>query len=76
MCAFERITSRILSEKAFLFGPLKEALGQKFDNDTSVEVFVHNWLHSRQPSLYDSGIKKLSNRWEKCVSKSGNYVEK
>jgi len=61
----------------YLFGPLKEALGRKrFDNDVAVETFMREWLVSQPPSFYDSGIKKLPIRWQKCVSKSGDYVEK
>lgn len=60
-----------------MFGPLKESLGgERFDNDNAVEVFVRNWLETRPSSFYDDGIKKLPVRWEKCVSKSGDYVEK
>lgn len=60
-----------------LFGPLKEALGgQRFDNDVAVEDFVRNWLMMQPSSFYDNGITKLPIRWEKCVMKSGDYVEK
>jgi len=60
-----------------LFGPLKEALGgQRFDDGVAVEAFVRNWLMSQPPSFYYNGIKKLPIRWEKCISKSGDYVEK
>jgi len=58
-----------------LFGPLKEAIGgQRFDDNVAVEV--RNWLVSQSPSFYDSGIKKLPICWEKCISKSGDYVDK
>ncbi|XP_057658478.1 histone-lysine N-methyltransferase SETMAR-like [Diorhabda carinulata] len=60
-----------------VFGPLKEALGgQKFHSDNEVEAYVRNWLQTRPDSFYLEGIKKLRIRWEKCVSKSGDYVEK
>lgn len=60
-----------------LFGPLKEALGgQKFHSDNEVEAYVRNWLQTRPDSFYVEGIKKLPMRWEKCISKSGDYVEK
>jgi len=60
-----------------LFGPLKEALGrQRFDDGVAVEAFVRNWLVSQPPSFYYNGIKNLLIRWEKCISKSGDYVEK
>lgn len=60
-----------------VFGPLKEALGgQKFHSDNEVEAYVRNWLQTRPDSFYLEGIKKLPIRWEKCVYKSGDYVEK
>lgn len=60
-----------------MFGPLKEALGgQRFDSDAEVEAYVHNWLQTRPGSFYMEGIGKLPIRWEKCVSKAGDYVEK
>jgi len=58
-----------------MFGPLKEALGwQRFGDDEQVGNFVRKWLQTR-PSFYDAGIKKLPIRWQKCIEKSGNYVE-
>lgn len=60
-----------------VFGPLKEALGgQKFNSDAEVEAYVRNWLQTRPASFYMEGIGKLPIRWEKCVSKAGDYVEK
>lgn len=60
-----------------LFGPLKEALGgQRFEDDEGVEGFVRNWLQTQPSSFFDAGIKKLPIRWEKCVTKAGDYVEK
>lgn len=60
-----------------LFGPLKETLGgQRFDSDQAVETFVLQWLRDRPKSFYDNGIKKLPIRWEKCIARAGDYVEK
>jgi len=60
-----------------VFGPLKEALGgQRFNSDAEVEAYVSNWLQTRPASFYVEGIGKLPIRWEKCVSESGDYVEK
>jgi len=51
-----------------LLGPLTEALEQRFnDDEDAVEVFVHNWLQTQQPSFFDSEIKNVLIRWEKCV---------
>jgi hypothetical protein len=60
-----------------LFGPLKEALGrQRFNNDEQVKNFVRNWLQTCPPPFYDAGIEKLPIRWQKCIEKGGNNVEK
>jgi hypothetical protein len=60
-----------------MFGSLNEVLGgQHFDDDQQVENFMCNWLQTRPPSFYDAGIKKLPIRWQKCIEKGGNYVEK
>ena len=60
-----------------MFGPLKEALGvQRFGNDEQVKNFVLKWLQTRPPPFYNAGIEKLPIRWQKCVVKGGNYVEK
>jgi hypothetical protein len=60
-----------------MFGPLKESQGgQHFDDDEQVENCVRKWLQTRPPSFYDAGIKKLPIRWQKCIEKGGNYVEK
>ena len=55
----------------------KDALGGlRFDNDQDVEEFVRNWLVTQLQSFYEQGINKLPNRWEKCVEREGDYVEK
>jgi hypothetical protein len=41
-----------------------------------VEAYVHSWLQTRPTSFYEDGISKLPIRWEKCVLKAGEYVEK
>ncbi|KAG5326632.1 GVQW3 protein, partial [Pseudoatta argentina] len=38
--------------------------------------FVRNWLVTQPQSFYEQGINKLPNRWEKCVEREGDYVEK
>jgi len=60
-----------------VFGPLKKALGeQQFENDKGVERFMRNWLLTQPVLFYDAAIKNLPSRWEKCISKAENYVEK
>lgn len=60
-----------------LFGPLKEALrGKKFGNNEDVKNFVGKWLKQQDKDFFAAGIKKLVNRWDKCINVGGDYVEK
>ena len=59
-----------------MFGPLKEALGGQHFDDERVENFVRKCIQTRPASFYDAGLKKLPIRWQKCIEKGGNCVEK
>jgi len=60
-----------------LFGTMKEYLGgQKFVDDDEVVEALQSWLKARPKSLFLEGIRKLVDRWTKCVAKQGDYVEK
>ena len=59
-----------------LFGPMKEHLrGQKFADDKVMET-VQSWSKAMPKSFFLEGIRKLVDRWTKCVVKQGDYVEK
>ena len=60
-----------------LFGPMKEHLrGQKFADDDEVMEAVQSWLKATPKSFFLEGIRKLVDRWTKCVAKQKDYVEK
>ena len=60
-----------------LFGPLKDALrGRRFAADDEVKEAVHDWLHSQPQTFFSNGIKKLTDRWAKCIEEKGDYIEK
>ena len=60
-----------------LFGPMKKMLGgQKFASDAEVQSVVCQWLGQQPASFFASGIQKLVDRWDKCLNKLGQYVEK
>lgn len=60
-----------------LFGPLKEHLrGKHFRNDEEVMQASREWLLSQPQEFYAEGIQKLTRRWQTCIDKSGDYVEK
>jgi len=76
-----RFTIFTLSLKFLIcFSPrnyLKEFLGgQRFDTDEEVKTTVEDWLSSQAADFYDEGIQKLVERYDKCLNKQGNYVEK
>jgi len=59
-----------------LFGRMKGHLrGQKFADDEVMEA-VQSWLKATLKSFFLEGIRKLVDRWTKCVAKQGDYVEK
>jgi len=60
-----------------LFGPLKDALrGCRFTSDKGVKKVVHEWLAAQPKTFFSEGIQKLLERWNKCIAKHGDYVEK
>ena len=60
-----------------LFGPLKEALrGCQFTSEQELKEAVHAWLTAQPKKFFSEGIKKLVQRWKKCIGKLGDYVEK
>jgi len=60
-----------------LFGPMKEHLrGQKFADINEVMEVVQSWLKATPKSFFLEGIRKLVDRWTKCVAKQGDYVQK
>jgi hypothetical protein len=53
----------------------KHFAGKKFDDDDEVQE-VMTWLKGQAADFYDSGIKKLVPRLNKCLENAGEYVEK
>ncbi|KAJ9598719.1 hypothetical protein L9F63_010605 [Diploptera punctata] len=72
------IEAAILNDRrVHLFGPMKKFLaGKRFETDVEVKSAVRRRLHSNKTDFYEQGILKLVTRWEKCVEKVGDYVEK
>jgi histone-lysine N-methyltransferase SETMAR len=60
-----------------LFRHLKKHLaGKKFDDDDEVQEEVMTWFRGQAADFYDSGIRKLVPRLNKCLDNAGDYVEK
>ena len=50
--------------------------GQKFTSDTEVQSVVRQWLGQQPALFFASGIQKLVDRWDKCLNKLEQYIEK
>ena len=50
--------------------------GRRFAADDEVKEAVHDWLRSQPQTFFSSGIKKLTDRWAKCIEKKGDDIEK
>lgn len=60
-----------------LFPQLKNHLGGKrFATEELLKEEVERWVSSLAADWYNSGLKKLLPRYQKCIERHGNYVEK
>jgi len=66
-----------LAPSDFHFFPhLKRDLkGTRFTSDDEVKQAVTSWIKQRT-ELFIDGMRKLVLRWEKCIERQGDYVEK
>jgi hypothetical protein len=59
------------------FGPMKSDLGGKrFWNNDEVSAAVQSWIHKQPKTFFETGIKKLPDRWHKCMAVNRDYIEK
>jgi hypothetical protein len=59
------------------FGFVKNRLrGQRYEATEAIHKAVRQCLRMAGTEFYRRGIFKLPEHWEKCVQKSGDYVEK
>ena len=67
-----------LAPSTFFFFPnLKLWLGEKrFSSDEEVIAAVDEYFKGFETSYFSEEIKKLEERWTKCVEVEGNNVEK
>ena len=47
-----------------------------FTSDDEVKQAVMLWIKQRTPEFFIDGMRKLVLRWEKCIERQGDYVEK
>jgi len=48
----------------------------QFADDNEVKEAVQSWLKATPKSFSLEGIRKLVDRWTKCVAKQGDCVDK
>jgi hypothetical protein len=50
--------------------------GQRFQNDDEIIAAVQSWIHKQPKTIFETGIKKLPERWHKCMAVNRDYTEK
>ncbi|KAG5345614.1 SETMR methyltransferase, partial [Acromyrmex heyeri] len=79
---FQQITSPaysldLASCDYFLFPNLKKWFGGKrFTTREQLIAETEAYFEGLDKSYYSDGLKKLENRWIKCIELKGDYVEK
>jgi histone-lysine N-methyltransferase SETMAR len=67
----------LASSDFHLFGPLQKHLGgRRFATDGEVQQAVMSWYQALDTDFFYAGIDALVYRWDKCLGKYGDYVEK
>ena len=60
-----------------LFGPLKDPLhGRRFDSESELKSAVNAVVKTLSKDWFEDGMKKVAERWRKCIDLQGDYVEK
>jgi hypothetical protein len=49
---------------------------KSFKSDEEVQQSVHEWLRSSQNNFFSRGIHALPKRWNTCMERNGDYIEK
>ena len=60
-----------------LFPNLKKHLrGQRFSTDDELKYATEEWLMGQSELFYFTGMEKLRDRYNLCIDKGGDYIEK
>jgi len=49
---------------------------QSFEDDNRLKTGITTWFKLLAANFFDTGIRKLVPRYQKCVEVRGDYVEK
>lgn len=61
----------------WLFSPMKNYLrGKHYGNLSALSSAVSQWIKATPIVFYKDGIDTLPQRWQKCITLEGNYIEK
>lgn len=61
----------------YLFPNLKRWLaGKRFESNEEIEFETDAYFGRLQSDYYLEGLKKLEDRWNRCIALNGDYVEK
>ncbi|RUS70893.1 hypothetical protein EGW08_021347 [Elysia chlorotica] len=60
-----------------LFPNLKKSVkGRRFEDIEDAVSAVEEWFQAQNDTFYSQGLLKVKDRWQKCVTMQGDYVEK
>ena len=75
--ATKKLLQHELSSLLFLsLSSYETVVGGHFGTDNVLLTSIENWLKAHVAGFYDEGIGKSVPLYEKCVRRSGDYVEK
>ena len=61
----------------FLYLQLKKQLkGNHYDSDEEVIAAIRQWCREQLTEFFADGIRQLVRRWQLCIDRDGDYVEK
>jgi histone-lysine N-methyltransferase SETMAR len=67
----------LASSDYHLFGPLKDHLrGHHDETDEAVQEAVQSWFRVSGTEFYGRGIFKILQRWQRCIDRDGDFIEK
>ncbi|GFX17676.1 mariner Mos1 transposase [Trichonephila clavipes] len=69
-------SAAISATNFYLFRNLKHSLGKRFSDNEKVKAAVNSWLSNREADLFKESFQNLVLRYDKCIYKLSNYVEK
>ena len=52
----------------------KNQNGERFDSNQAVKNEIIQFFVSKNQTFYESGIMKLTKRWQKVIEQNGQYI--